>query len=479
VDRAVIAPLLIDGALVWGEAEFRTGGVLVEGERIAAVAWTDDERRDLRARAAETIDADGYWLIPGLIDAHAHGYSTLLRGTENNLPLELWALYTTLYGRAYDDRAIRAAVLLGAVERIRGAVTGVIDHAPMVHLAEAALAAHEQSGLRVGYAAFLHDISDYDLLEMTLPPGMAGGLPPIDADVYAARFAEILSAARAGSGRVSVQLGPNAPQRCSPAAWDLWRTLRERHGVKVHVHLMETRAQAMIGERRGPGGLVAEMERCGLLENGLSAAHGIWLSEAERERLAWHNMTVVHNPGSNLMLGSGVMPLGSYRDLGAAVALGTDSANTSGRHDMFETIRLALMLPRIATGKHAAWPRAAEILTMATRNGARVLGQAGEITAGQFADLALVRHGHATTIGMRRDASAFVQHASPEAVDSVMVNGTWVMRERRILAFDEAAVLSEADDVIGEIRERTEAHKVILDHALPVLSESFGAIRMA
>jgi 5-methylthioadenosine/S-adenosylhomocysteine deaminase len=333
--------------------------------------------------------------------------------------------------------------------------------------------------LRVGYAAFLHDISDYDLLGMMLPPEVAGGLPPVDPDVYAVRFAELLGAARAGSGRVSVQLGPNAPQRCSPAAWALWKTLRDRYGVKVHIHLMETHAQSEIGKRRGPGGLVAEMERFGLLEDGLSAAHGIWLSEAERERLARRGVVVVHNPGSNLMLGSGVMPLGSYRDLGAAVALGTDSANTSGRHDMFETMRLALMLPRISGSAHEAWPRAGEILTMATGTGARVLGlggQVGQIAAGRLADLTLVRCGHATTLGMRRDAVAFVQHGSPEVVDSVMTGGEWVMRERRILAFDEAAVLAEAGEIIDELRARTEAGRVVLDQALPGLSARFREI---
>jgi 5-methylthioadenosine/S-adenosylhomocysteine deaminase len=154
------------------------------------------------------------------------------------------------------------------------------------------------------------------------------------------------------------------------------------------------------------------------------------------------------------------------------VALGTDSANTSGRHDMFETMRLALMLPRIATNQHEAWPSAEEILTMATKNGARVLGQSGQvgvIAVGQFADLALVR-GDSTTLGMRPDAATFVQHASPEAVDSVMVNGTWVMRQRRILAFDESAVLREASDVIAELRERTAPDRLALDRALPVIT---------
>jgi 5-methylthioadenosine/S-adenosylhomocysteine deaminase len=476
VDWPVTTPRFIDGALVWQNQAFRTGGVLVDGERIAAVAWTDDDRRDLRVRAAEAISADGCWLIPGLIDAHAHGYSTVLRGTENHLPLELWALYTTLYGRAYDERTIRVAVLLGAVERIRGGVTGVIDHAPMVHLADAALAAHEQSGLRVSYAAFLHDISDYDLLNMTLPPGMAGGLPPVDPDLYAARFAELLGIAHAGSGRVGIQLGPNAPQRCSPAAWALWKTLRDRHGVRVHVHLMETRAQAEIGKRRGPDGLVAEMQRFGLLDDGLSAAHGIWLDEAERGRLARHNVAIVHNPGSNLMLGSGVMPLRSYRELGSVVALGTDSANTGGRHDMFEIMRLALMLPRIEGSAHEAWPPPGEILTMATKNGAQVLGLAsavGEIAAGQYADLALVRCDHPTMLGMQRNAAALVQHGSPEAVDSVMVGGNWVMRKREILAFDEAAVLSDAADAIAELRDRTAPDREILDRALSQFSDQF------
>jgi 5-methylthioadenosine/S-adenosylhomocysteine deaminase len=245
------------------------------------------------------------------------------------------------------------------------------------------------------------------------------------------------------------------------------------------MHLMETRAQAEIGKRRGPDGLVAEMQRCGLLDDGLSAAHGIWLNQAERERLARHNVAIVHNPGSNLMLGSGIMPLHSYQEMGAVVALGTDSANTSGRHDMFETMRLALMLPRIGSSAHETWPRPEEILTMATRNGAQVLGLAGgvgEIAVGQLADLALVRTGHATMLGMRTDAAALLQHGSPEAVDSVMVGGTWVMRKRQILAFDEAAVLREATEVIAELRERTEPGRVILNQALPALSKQFRGI---
>ena len=222
---------------------------------------------------------------------------------------------------------------------------------------------------------------------------LAGGTPPLDPAQYAAQFAALVETARAGSGRVSVLLGPNAPQRCSPAAWGLWRSLRERYAVLVHTHLMETRAQATLGARGWPGGLVAAMARQRLLGEWLSVAHGVWLTPAERDLLATHNVTVVHNPASNLMLGSGIMPLLDTRRAGLRIALGTDSANTGGRHDLFEAMRLALMLPRVSESDHTRWLHGRDVLDMATRNGAAVLGlenQAARISAGQLADLVLV-----------------------------------------------------------------------------------------
>ena len=332
-------------AHVLGEAGFAEGTVLVEGNRITAVASSPVDQAALRSRAAEHIDAAGCWLIPGLIDVHAHGYATLLRGTENSMPLELWALYTVLYGGAYDAAAMRAAILLGAAERIRAGITGWIDHSPMVHLAEAALAAHAESGLRVCWAAFLHDISDYTLMDLKLPPAvarLAGGTPPFDADRYAQRFGEFVQAAK--PDRVTVMLGPNAPQRCSPAAWALWRDLRDRHGVGVHTHLMETRVQAAIGAR-WPDGLVAEMERQGLLDSGLSVAHGIWLTQPERAVLARHGVTLAHNPASNLMLGSGILPL-------ADVASGRPDGGA--RHRLRQYRRAARSVRGDAIGDDAA-----------------------------------------------------------------------------------------------------------------------------
>ena len=161
-----------------------------------------------------------------------------------------------LYGKAFDGPALRAAILLGAAERIRGGITGMVDHAPMAHLAEFALAAHESSGLRVAYAALLHDVSDYDLLGLPLPDVLRpviGGPPALDAETYTDRFAAIVQAADAGSGRVNVQLGPNAPQRCSSQAWALWRafaTPARRRGERTVPARRETARTDTPGSRR-------------------------------------------------------------------------------------------------------------------------------------------------------------------------------------------------------------------------------------
>jgi 5-methylthioadenosine/S-adenosylhomocysteine deaminase len=473
--------VLIDGAFVCADGTARPGAVLVEGKRIAAVGWTADDRAALRTHAHEMVDGSGHWLMPGLIDAHAHAYGTLLRGTESSLPLELWALHTTLYGRAFDGPAMRAAILLGAAERIRAGITGLVDHSPAVHLAEDALAAHEASGLRVAFAAFLQDVSDYDLLGLPLTASLVplvGGPPPLDANVYAARFASILQYARSGSGRVSVQLGPNAPQRCSPPVWSLWRTLRDRHDVAVHTHLLETRAQASLN-LRWPGGLVAEMARKGMLEGSLTCAHGVWLEPGEMAILARHGVTLSHNPASNLMLGSGTMNFHACGACGLRLALGCDSANTGGRHDLFNVMRLAMMLPRQASGDFSAWPTATALLTAATEGGAAALGHAdqlGRIAAGQRADLLLVRAAAAGTLAASPSLDVLVQHGGPEHVDSVMVDGTWVMRAGRIRAFDEEAAIGEARSQAAALHERAAAGLLTLSAAMPAMAGRFRGL---
>lgn len=449
---AILGGLVLEG---W-DREPRPGGVLVDGGRIAAVEY-GAAAAALAGRAAEVADAAGAVVMPGLVNAHHHAYGNALRGTENSLPLELWAPFTVAYGRAIDAETLRLAILLGAAEMLRGGVTAAIDHAPAVGLHAAAFAAHIESGLRVGYAPFFHDIHDHDFLGLALPPTLRafleapGFAPP---DFIEAMVRRLAAAVRDGDGRVTVLLGPNAPQRCSERLLDLWVRLRDDLGLGVHTHLLETRAQAEGSRRAWPHGLVREMDRRGLLAPGLSVAHGVWLDADERALLAERGVVLAHNPASNLMLGSGLAPLQGYRRAGVTVALGSDSANSGGGADLFEIMRLAMMLPRLGDADWRGWIPAAEVLRMATEGGAAALGLAGHsgrIAPGRLADLVLVDISGAGIAAAQPSVATLVQHGGPEHVRATMVGGRWAWRDGRVLAFDEAAVLARFRDRIGAV----------------------------
>ncbi len=470
-------PIAIAGALVlagWDEAP-RRGSVLVEGGAIAGVAHGDDAR-DLEARAAERVDAGGLVLMPALVNAHHHAYGNALRGTENALPLELWAPFTVAWGRALDAATLRLAILLGAAEMLRAGVASVIDHSPPLSLAEASFAAHVESGMRVGFAPFLHDRHDHDLLGLTLPDDLRAALEGAgfaSADAIEAKYRALAAAAKESDGRVRLLVGPNAPQRCSPVLLDLWARLAERHDLGAHTHLLETRAQAEIGRRLHHGSLVAMLDERGLLNGRLAVAHGVWLKPAERALLARRGVTVVHNPASNLMLGSGTMPWASYTGLGATLALGSDSANTGGSANPFELMRLALMLPRVASTDWRRWPTPRDALRMATEGGAAALGLAGRtgrIAPGFAADLTLV----APACAIVPSVEALVQHGGPHAVRATMVAGRWAYRDGRVLAFDEMAVEAAFHDRAGEIAERAAPALAAARVARDVLGPQLG-----
>jgi 5-methylthioadenosine/S-adenosylhomocysteine deaminase len=418
------------------------------------------------------FDAAGMILMPGLVNAHYHSYGTVLKGTQNRLPLEPWALYTVAYGSALGADAVRVAVLLGAAEMIRNGITACLDHFPHTRLADPAVAAHEASGMRVAFAPFMHDVFDHEFLQIALPPEILAaldGAPRVDAALAERTYRGLVSR-WLGHGRVTIVLGPNAFQRCSPDLVRVWRRLANDLGLHAHAHLMETRVQATRGRAVWSGGTVEAMARAGLLTERLSLAHGVWLTREEGEILAQRGTTVVHNPASNLMLGSGRLALPAMLELGLRLALGTDSSNSGGRHDLFEVMRLALMLPRPDTSDPRAWPEARQILDMATTGGARAIGQAerlGRIEPGQRADLVLLDPRVAALAGGPMTVAHLVQHADATAVAAVMIDGAWVLREGQILTFDERAVLEEAGAVAAEVRAAAGPKLTLADRAAP------------
>jgi 5-methylthioadenosine/S-adenosylhomocysteine deaminase len=457
------------------EDDLRPGSLLIEDGKIAALI---DGAPDVDAR--ERIDASGLIVMPGFINAHHHSYGNVLRGTENALPLEAWAPFTVAWGRAVDAEMSRLAILIGAAEMMRSGITAVLDHAPAVRLHETIFAAHLESGLRVGYAPFLQDVHDHNLLGLNIPAKLRAFLegPGFAPPEYLEEMFRGLATAD-GEGRVHLMLGPNAPQRCSAEMIALWRTLRDELGLPVHTHLLETRAQAFGTRRIWPQGLIAEMDRHGLLEAPMSVAHAIWLDSAERKLLAQRNIAVSHNPASNLMLGSGLIALRDYLQNGVSVGLGSDSANSGGPADMFGLMRLAMMLPRLTLPDSGAWPVEREVLSMATEGGAGVLGreaELGRLEEGRAADLFLLDPRGARGVAMSPSVEILVQHGNPQSVVATMVAGRWIYRDGKVLAFDEEAVLDRFRDRAAALADRAKGDLAIVRATQAELSKELRRI---
>jgi 5-methylthioadenosine/S-adenosylhomocysteine deaminase len=477
-------PLFIKNALMITEESNNRpvhGGIFIQDGVIQKIVESSSREIELEilSGTVEVVDANGMLLIPGMVNAHYHSYSNLLKGTRNNLPLEIWSLFTVAYGHSLDDEAIRLGVLLGAADMIRSGITSCVDHFPHLSRTEAALLAYEESGLRVAFAPMMHDVPDHHFLPVQLPEELRRQL---DSNVVWSvermdnYYRRLVSEWHGKQGRIEIMLGPNAPQRCTEDMLQLCRELSERYNLRVHTHLLETKIQQSRGRQVHPGGLMRLLERMGLLTPQLSVAHAVWLDLQEIDLLRERGVTVIHNPSSNTILGSGCAPLTEYKAKGIEVALGTDASNSGGPHHMFETMRLAATLQRLNEPDYDKWLQAEDVWRMATSGGAKVMGladQIGTISAGCRADFVLLRT-NTSALATRQDIiSQLVFHECGYSTDSVMINGTWTMRDGVILAFDENGVIRKLQERFAEMMERSGPPLAFAEKLMPYFQNMY------
>ncbi len=454
-------PLLIRNGLVVtgaaGSRHYDKSDILVEGERIAAIG------PGLRAPDGphETIDASGMIVMPGLVNAHMHSNESYEPGAYDNLPLELWLLQSyTPFGfplLAPRDHFLRAMAC--ALQSIRAGVTTVQDdivYPPSTPDAvDQAMLAYEQSGLRAWVTTDLWNRPFLECLPFVreiIPPGMQReleALPMLSTQEQIALFEQHFTKWHGRDGRLRIILAPCGPQRCSEDLLAEVKRLSDERDIPIHSHTLETRLQAVHAQLEHGKTLIEYLDDLGLLGPRLTLIHAIWLTGRDIELLGAHRCSVVHNPLSNLKLGSGVCPVRKLLDAGVNVALGTDGMTTSDTADLIEAIRAASLLHKIGGPDYENWLSADEVFEMATIGGARsgLMGEeTGSLAPGKRADIILVD----------RSAWGFIPHIDPirqlafagnaEAVRTSIVNGRIVMRDRRILTVDETALKAEFAD---------------------------------
>jgi 5-methylthioadenosine/S-adenosylhomocysteine deaminase len=413
------------------------GSVAVEGNRITGVG------NEIRERAEVVINARGKAVLPGLINAHTHLSMTLLRGVADDMPLMKW-LETKIWPIEKNLKAedCYAGALLGCLEMIKSGTTCFAD---MYFYMEDVARAVEESGVR--------GVLSYGIVEQGDPKRRESEL----------RTGENLVKNWHGKaeGRILTMFGPHAPYTCSPECLTKVKELAKKYDVGIHTHLSETRDDVKQIVKKYGKRPVKHLDSIGFLGPEVLAAHCVWLTENEIKLLRERGVKPVHNPVSNMKLGSGVAPVPEMLAAGIPVALGTDGAASNNSLDMFKEMKFAALLNKAYRLDPVAVP-AMSALEMATVNGATALGmgdELGSIEVGKKADLVLVDLEKPHLTPLHNLISHLVYSAVGGDVETTIVDGRILMLERRVLILDEDKVLRLAQKSSDDLLARKEGKK--------------------
>lgn len=440
--------------------------VAVEGDLITSVEPGLEPRAD-----DVVIDGRDRLLMPGLINAHTHSWEALFRGRYDNLPLELWMLmsYPILGVEPLPPEVIRLRTLLVAMESLRNGVTCVLDDViempgQSLEALGAVFAAYDEAGIRASCSGNMVDRHYIDTLPFVadvLPPALleqARRVPAPTAKDFIEFATEAIERFDGGPGaRLRYAIAPSGPQRCTDELLEAANELSLRYDTTLHLHVLETKVQAVTGQQFYGQTLVRHLDDLGLVSDRLTIAHGIWVTDDDIRRLAAGGASVAHNPISNQKLGAGIAPWRKLLDAGVNVALGTDGfcSNDTGR--MFDVMKSAALLHKVTSPDHTAWPTASEVLHAATRGGARSVhaeAALGAVEVGRAADLVMVDLTTASFTPLNDLANHLVYLENGNSIELVMVAGEVVVRDGRCTRIDEPAVLAELRAAAPELLRR-------------------------
>jgi 5-methylthioadenosine/S-adenosylhomocysteine deaminase len=448
--------------------------VLVDGTRIAATHLPPPEAGDVD----RVVDGHGHHLlVPGLINAHFHSPANHLKGAIPGLPLELFMRFESPADESLrpTPREAYLRTMLGALEMLRTGTTAVQDDAflmpaPEPEIIDAICQAYLDCGIRATVALDQPELPEVD----KLPP--LSGVPaawraaiqapaPMPAADLLERYAHLFTTWHgAAGGRIRAAVSVSAPQRVSPDYFAALDELSCTHGTPLYAHMLETKVQRTLATthpRFGGRSLVGWTDDLGLLNERTNVIHAVWVSDDDLDRIAATGATVVHNPVSNLRLGSGIMPWRPIRDRGIPIALGVDEAICNDAADMWNVVKTAGLVHTLTGEPPGTWPSADEVLDALWAGGAAAMGhpELGRVEPGCPADLVLLDLHSPAFTPLNDIAGQLVWCEQGRSVVLTMVDGAVVAEASRVTTVDESALMAEARECFE--RRRPVWHKAV------------------
>jgi 5-methylthioadenosine/S-adenosylhomocysteine deaminase len=473
--------------------------LIIDGE-IAAVGTGLDGK--IRASALpeiggrkvdEVIEASDKLVIPGFVNAHYHSHDVLLKGCFETIPLELWLM--SALPPNYPKRSaaeIRARTLVGAIECLRGGITTVQDLATLYpfdeeHL-DTVLQAYEDVGIRCVFALQIADIPGVKLVpfwdevvperERALLTGATEPLKGIDLPTLTR---DIVRSRQGRHQRVTWALGPSSPGSCSEDLLTKLSDLSRSDDLPIYTHIYESKAMTLSARHhhaRDGGSLVNYLKRLGLLSPRLTLAHSIWMAPAEMEALASEGVNVVLNPVSNLKTRGGVAPIPAFMSNRVNLGLGCDNCSCSDAQNMFQAMKMFTSLAGLYDQRPGP-PTAADAIHAATIGGARTAGLQGRIGAirpGMAADLSILDLSDPAFVPLNSAARQLVFSECGRSVETVIVDGRVVVRNRKIMTIDERSLREEVAELMKTLREDLRAVMARNQRLLPYLMDAHQRI---
>ena len=420
--------------------EIVDGAVGVRAGRIVSVGAEPEAKWD------SVIDARGAYLLPGFIQTHIHLCQTLFRGYADDMPLLDWLKRCVWpMEAAHTPSTLRASTRLAAAELLLSGTTTLLTM-ETVHDTDVVFETLAETGMRAVVGKCMMDSTDEVPLRL-----QERTRDSIDESLALTRRWK-----GAANGRLHGAFAPRFAVSCSRELLEAVAHLSRQERALVHTHAAENRDEVEVVRRLSGGFSNLEyLADTGLATPHLCAAHCVWVTDAEQALLAERDVKVLHCPGSNLKLGSGIAPVAQMRRRGISVSLGADGAACNNRLDMFDEIRLAATLqamreqPGAVTAQEAVW--------MATREGARALGmeaEIGSIEPGKRADLILVERDRPHLAPDADPWSTLAYGARGTDVRLTMVDGAVLMRDFRLMAMDAEEITAAAGSAAAELASR-------------------------
>jgi 5-methylthioadenosine/S-adenosylhomocysteine deaminase len=451
--------------------------ILIDGETIAQMG------RKIQTRGipiARRIDCSEMIVMPGLVNAHGHLTEILQKSFRDNARMEIWRAYRT----TTEDLAkltaeeIGTAAELACSEMLKNGVTAVVDHFSTrpgltVDKMEGILGAFEKTGIR---GMLVPSLRDQDSLRLAQSMNRRGAAQQSRPEPWKDEVLTVLTRLRRGRSHSGIMLGPSSPMNCSDALLREVLEVAEEHNLGIHTHLLETRLQAWSAQKIYGKTICAHLAEIGFLSSRLSGAHSIWLNDRDMDLMASSGASAVHNPASNLKLGSGIAPVAKLKARGVNVALGTDGGDTSDSYSIFEQMRLAAYLSRVVAEDPNNWITAADALKMATVDGAQAIpawrGKIGQIKPGCTADLILLK----PSLRLRPLTDVVHQLVFCEAgqsVDTVLVGGNIVVEAGRLTRVDENSLIRRVEPISKKMHRLYSRIKKVPDRSQQITHELY------